>query len=207
MRTIREILHTLIQAQKDYASEPRDGETTKHYASKFMSDEGKHNGLYWQTSGNDAASPIGPLLVSAASEGYQIQQGQRAPFHGYYYRMLTKQGAAAKGGARDYVSDGKLTRGFAFVAYLAEYHNSGVMNLHRQSEWSCVSEGLRPADIGRGSSDDGVRSRRHLGASRLTGKADYDTRPFLGHAVENSLRRAAATTRAPDRGSSADRIA
>ncbi len=122
-----EILQTLVQAQKDYASEPRDGETTKHYALKFMSDEGKQNGLYWKTTGNEAPSPIGPLLVAAASEGYQIQQGQRAPFHGYYYRMLTKQGAAAKGGALDYVSDGKLTRGFGFVAYPAEYHNSGVM--------------------------------------------------------------------------------
>jgi hypothetical protein len=49
------------------------------------------------------------------------------PFHGYYFRILTKQGAAAKGGARDYVVGGKLTRGFAFVAYPAEYRNSGVM--------------------------------------------------------------------------------
>ena len=121
-----EILETLVQAQMDYAAEPRDGDTTKHYALKFMSDEGKQNGLYWKTSG-DAESPIGPLLVSAASEGYTVQQGKRDPFHGYYYRMLTKQGAAAKGGARDYVTNGKLTRGFAFLAYPAEYRNSGVM--------------------------------------------------------------------------------
>lgn len=121
-----EILETLVLAQQDYGSALRDGDTTKHYALKFMSDEGKQNGLYWKTSG-DAESPIGPLLVSAASEGYTVQQGQRAPFHGYYYRMLTKQGSAAKGGARDYVSNGKLTRGFAFLAYPAEYRNSGVM--------------------------------------------------------------------------------
>jgi hypothetical protein len=121
-----EILKGLVQAQQDYASEVHDGEKTKHYALKFISDEGKQNGLYWKAPDN-APSPIGPLFVSATIEGYNIQQGERAPFHGYYYRILTKQGAAAKGGARDNISDGKLTRGFAFLAYPAEYRNSGVM--------------------------------------------------------------------------------
>jgi len=122
-----EILHGLVDAQHDYASEPRNGEKTKHYALRFISDEGKQNGLYWKTGDNEPASPIGPLLVSATNEGYNPQQGKESPFHGYYYRILTKQGSAAKGGARDYVVDGKLTRGFAFVAYPAEYRNSGVM--------------------------------------------------------------------------------
>ena len=84
---------------------------------KFISDEGKQDGLYWKTNDNETPSPIGPLLVSAAGEGYAMKQGQQAPFHGYYFRILTKQGAAAKGGARDYVVNGQLTRGFAFVAY------------------------------------------------------------------------------------------
>jgi hypothetical protein len=122
-----EILHALVDAQHDYASEPRNGEKTKHFALKFISDEGKQNGLYWKTDDNDTPSPIGPLLVSATSEGYNPQQGKASPFHGYYYRILAQQGSAAKGGARDYVVDGKLTRGFAFVAYPAEYRNSGVM--------------------------------------------------------------------------------
>ncbi|HYK35574.1 DUF2950 domain-containing protein [Alloacidobacterium sp.] len=120
-------LHGLVDAQHDYASEPRDGDTTKHYALKFLSDEGKHNGLYWQSSGAEGPSPIGPLLVSATNEGYTVQQGKQTPYHGYYYRILTKQGPAAKGGARDYMVNGKLTRGFAFVAYPAQYRNSGVM--------------------------------------------------------------------------------
>jgi hypothetical protein len=122
-----EILHSLVDAQRDYASEPRDGDTRKHYASKFLSDEGKQNGLYWNTAGNQPESPIGPLLVSATNEGYQMHRGEPSPFHGYYYRILTKQGPAAKGGAHDYMVDGKLTRGFAFVAYPADYRNSGVM--------------------------------------------------------------------------------
>ena len=120
-------LHGLVDAQHDYASEARDGDKTKHYASQFLSDEGKQNGLYWKTSDNETPSPIGPQIVEAAGKGYNFQQGQQAPFHGYYFRILTKQGPAAKGGARDYMVDGKLTRGFAFVAYPAQYRNSGVM--------------------------------------------------------------------------------
>ena len=122
-----EVLYHLVEAQENYGSEVRQGETNKHYALKFLSDDGKQNGLYWQTSDNDPPSPIGPLLVAAASQGYREKQGQSTPFHGYYYRMLTKQGAAGKGGALDYVVNGTLTRGFAFVAYPAEYRNSGVM--------------------------------------------------------------------------------
>ena len=123
-----EVLHVLVAAQRDYASETRDGDKTKQYAMKFISDDGKHNGLYWKTNDNETPSPIGPLLVLAAGEGYATKQGESAPFHGYYFRILTKQGPAAKGGARDYVVNGKLTRGFAFVAYPAEYRNSGVMS-------------------------------------------------------------------------------
>ena len=122
-----ETLYALVDAQKDYASVMHDGDKTRHYAMKFISTEGKQDGLYWKTSDTEAPSPIGPLLVSASGEGYTLKQGQQAPFHGYYYRLLTKQGAAAKGGARDYVVNGQLTRGFAFVAYPAEYRNSGVM--------------------------------------------------------------------------------
>ena len=122
-----ETLYALVDAQRDYASMTHDGDKIKHYALKFISDEGKQNGLYWKTSDNEAPSPIGPLIVTAAGEGYAMKQGQQAPFHGYYFRLLTKQGPAAKGGARDYMVNGQLTRGFAFVAYPAEYRNSGVM--------------------------------------------------------------------------------
>ncbi|MBV8675292.1 MAG: DUF2950 domain-containing protein [Acidobacteriaceae bacterium] len=122
-----DVLHALVAAQREYASEPRDGDPTKHYALKFISDEGKHNGLYWKASEGELGSPIGPLIASAAGQGYSAQQGKPTPFHGYYYRILTRQGPAAKGGARDYSVNGKLTRGFAFVAYPAQYRNSGVM--------------------------------------------------------------------------------
>jgi hypothetical protein len=118
-----EICYVLVQGQREYASALRTGESSKHYAMKFISDEGKENGLYWKTSGRNP-SPIGPLVADAASVGYT---NKAAPFHGYYFRILTKQGTAGKGGAKDYVVDGKLVRGFAFVAYPALYKNSGVM--------------------------------------------------------------------------------
>lgn len=120
-------LQALIDAQKEYAATTHDGSKTKQYAAGLFSDEGKQNGLYWKTADNQPPSPIGPLLAEASEEGYRRQQGKPNPFHGYIYRLLTKQGAAAKGGARDYMTNGQLTRGVAFLAYPAEYRNSGVM--------------------------------------------------------------------------------
>jgi hypothetical protein len=122
-----EVLQSLIQAQKDYASTTHDGQDGKYYAAKIFSDEGKHNGLYWKTNDSEPPSPIGPLLAQAASEGYRRNQGQPTPFHGYFYRILTSQGPAAKGGAKDYMDKGNLKHGVAFVAYPSEYRNSGVM--------------------------------------------------------------------------------
>ena len=139
-----EVLHTLVEAQHDYADETHDGDKAKHYALKFISDEGKQNGLYWKTNNNESPSPIGPLLVSAAGEGYSMQQGKQTPYHGYYYRMLTKQGTAAKGGARDYVVNGQLTRGFAFVAYPADYRNSGVVTFIVNQDGAVYEKDLGP---------------------------------------------------------------
>jgi hypothetical protein len=120
-------LHTLVDAQHNYASEGHDGARAGAYAMRFISASGKQDGLYWKTDDNQPPSPIGPQIADASSEGYNIQQGKETPFHGYYFRILTKQGPAAKGGARNYVVNGRLTKGFGFVAYPAKYRNSGVM--------------------------------------------------------------------------------
>ncbi len=114
-------------AQHQYFSELHDGETTKQYAMKFISDPGKHNGLYWESPQDKPQSPLGPLAHSAASEGYSTKQAAHVPFHGYYFRALMGQSDKAPGGAKQYAVEGKLTRGFALVAYPAEYGNSGVM--------------------------------------------------------------------------------
>jgi len=122
-----ETCYALVQAQREYASAVRRGESSRHYAMKFISDEGRQNGLFWKASGGEPSSPIGPLLAEAASQGYAYQQGKASPFHGYYFRILTKQGAAAKDGKKGYAVNGTLVRGFAFLAYPAQYKNSGVM--------------------------------------------------------------------------------
>ena len=118
----------LVDAQKEYYSQPHDGDSVKQYAQKFFSDPNKHNGLYWIQAAGSPESPIGPLVAAAAAEGYtrDAQHQETQPFHGYYFRVLTAQGANAPGGARSYIVDGKMTRGFALLAYPAEYRSSGV---------------------------------------------------------------------------------
>jgi hypothetical protein len=117
-----------IAAQKDYAAAPHDGLLAGLFARKLMSDPGKQNGLYWETAEEDTPSPAGLLLAVAGGQGYETPTGgKRQPYHGYYYRILTAQGSAAKGGAKSYLVDGQLSGGVALVAYPAEYRNNGVM--------------------------------------------------------------------------------
>jgi Protein of unknown function (DUF2950) len=122
-----DVCGTLADAQADYYSRRNADGSTKQYALKFISDPGKQNGLYWESAEGQPKSPLGPLLAYATNEGYSVKPSSHQPFHGYYYRMLTKQGSNAPSGAKDYVVDGKMVGGFAFVAYPAEYGNSGVM--------------------------------------------------------------------------------
>ena len=93
--------------------------------SAFIS-TGKKDGLYWPTAQGEEESPLGELFAAASAQGYHAGEG-RSPYHGYYYKILTRQGPAAPGGAADYVVNGKMIGGFALVAYPAEYRNSGVM--------------------------------------------------------------------------------
>jgi len=121
LSTIR-VCQELVAAQKDYYS------TQHEYAQQIFSDEGKHNGLYWKASSGQPESPIGPLVASAVAEGYvKGRNGPPTPYRGYLYHILTRQGPSAPGGAESYIVDGKMTRGFAFVAYPAGYRSSGVM--------------------------------------------------------------------------------
>jgi Protein of unknown function (DUF2950) len=124
---IIEVCEAVADAQAEYFSQVHDGDTTKQYALKFISDPGKQNGLYWKSPEGQPESPLGPLAAFATSEGYTSKADAHTPFHGYYFRMLKGQGKNAPGGAKDYVVDGKMVGGFAFVAYPAEYGNSGVM--------------------------------------------------------------------------------
>lgn len=121
------VCEAVASAQNEYHSQLHDGATTKQYALKFISDPGKHNGLYWQSAKGQPQSPLGPLAAFATSEGYSVKPDAHVPFHGYYFHMLKGQTDKARGGAKNYIVDGKMVGGFAFVAYPAEYGNSGVM--------------------------------------------------------------------------------
>ncbi|MFZ3331279.1 MAG: DUF2950 domain-containing protein [Candidatus Acidiferrales bacterium] len=123
-----DVLNAMAAAQTDYFSHPHDGAKAHSYAQKFVSDEGKQNGLYWPVPEGESGSPLGPLAEFAASEGYSGASQETQPYHGYYFRMLTSQGPDAHGGAKNYIVNGSMTEGFAILAHPAEYANSGVMS-------------------------------------------------------------------------------
>jgi hypothetical protein len=116
----------LVDAQKQYYDRAPSG-FAKEYAQKLVSDKGRHNGLYWQETADQLNSPINPLIAYAYGTEPNSQIGQPVPFNGYYFRILSSQGPHAPGGAKNYIVGGKMTAGFAFVAYPVEYRSSGVM--------------------------------------------------------------------------------
>lgn len=123
-----EVMRAFVDAQDEYAQADRNGDGMREYAQKLMSSEGARDGLYWPTKEDEPDSPMGPLVAEAVAEGYKPgQNSQPKPYHGYYYRMLTAQGEHAPGGAKSYLNDGHMSKGFAALAYPAEYGNSGVM--------------------------------------------------------------------------------
>jgi hypothetical protein len=123
------VCRTYLQAQREYASEDRDGSGVFKYAAKIKSAPGAKDGLYWKVSAGEEQSPFGPLVAEARSEGYKSKtaEGAPQPFHGYLFRILTAQGESAPGGAYNYVINGNLIAGFAMVAYPAHWGDSGVM--------------------------------------------------------------------------------
>jgi hypothetical protein len=122
MSAIR-VCEELAAAQHEY----HDAQHSQ-YAQAIFSDEGQHNGLYWKVAAGEPQSPIGPLVANALAQGYPPgRNGAPTPYRGYYFHILTMQGKHAPGGAKKYIADGKMTEGFAFVAYPAEYRSSGVM--------------------------------------------------------------------------------
>lgn len=116
----------LVEAQNQYFARP-PANLPKQFAQKLVSDEGQHNGLYWHGASDEFDSPINPLIAYARQNLPTDQVGEHVPYNGYMFRILTKQGPHAPGGAKNYVGDGKMSAGFAFVAYPVEYRSSGVM--------------------------------------------------------------------------------
>jgi Protein of unknown function (DUF2950) len=132
----------LVEAQKEYFARP-SGNLSQQFAQKLVSDEGRHNGLYWHGAYNEFDSPIDPLIAYAADETSK-ETGDPVPFNGYFFRILTSQGPHAPGGAKKYIVDGKMTAGFAFIAYPAEYRSSGVMTFIVDESGTVYEKDLGP---------------------------------------------------------------
>lgn len=134
-----------IDAQREYHSIDRDNNNTLEYAQKLLSSPGRQDGLYWERVEGQPLSPMGPLVALASAQGYQAPQaGKTAPFHGYYFRILTSQGSNARGGAMNYVVNGRMTKGFALLAYPAKWEDSGTMTFQGGSDGVVYQKNLGP---------------------------------------------------------------
>jgi hypothetical protein len=139
------ICRTYVGAQRAYARDGHDGKPAGLYARTFNSDPGRRNGLFWPTGRGERPSPFGDLVAAAAGDGYDLgARKEPAPFHGYYFRILTAQGPAAAGGARDYVRDGEMSGGFALIAWPAQYDASGIMTFIVSDEGVVYEKDLGP---------------------------------------------------------------
>jgi hypothetical protein len=138
------ICHTYVTAQHLYAQRGHDGQPAGIYAQSFGSETGRENGLYWVASRGQKRSPLGDLVAHAATQGTQLDRTAPAPFHGYYFKIVTGQGPAASGGVKDYIKDNKMTGGFALVAWPAQYDVTGVMTFVINGEGVVHQKDLGP---------------------------------------------------------------
>jgi hypothetical protein len=142
-----ETVRAYVTAQQRYAEQGHDGNPAGVHATKFLSDPGKENGLYWPVKTGQKRSPLGDLVGQAAAEGRAVggDGSKPAPFHGYYFKILTSQGSGASGGAKQYVVKGLMTGGFALVAWPSEYDVTGVMTFIVNQDGT-----VREKDLGTG---------------------------------------------------------
>ncbi len=125
------VCRAYVVAQREYLALEVAG--SGQYAQRFVSTRDQHDGLYWPAEPGQPVSPLGPLVAQAQARGYGAGEpvSERAaarPYYGYYFRILTSQGPHAPGGARSYVVNGRMTGGFALLAYPAIHGDSGIMS-------------------------------------------------------------------------------
>ncbi len=143
-----QVCRAYVQAQHEYASVDRNGDGVLEYAQHLRSTPGAHDGLYWSTRTGDELSPLGPLVAQARVEGYQhetkILTEEQAPYHGYYFKILTRQGKHTSAGKCNYVINGHMIAGFALLAWPAEWGNTGVMTFIVNQQGQVYQKNLGP---------------------------------------------------------------
>jgi Protein of unknown function (DUF2950) len=141
------VCRAYVEAQREFARGRRLAGGQAEYAQHFRSTPGKHDGLYWPVGAGEPPSPLGPLVAEARAEGYAPHAPDAAPrpYHGYYYRIITRQGPHAPGGARNYVVGGRMTGGFALLAFPARYGDSGIMTFIVNEAGVVFEKNLGPA--------------------------------------------------------------
>ena len=141
-------MRAYVAAQHEYAKRDHNGDGIAEFAQKLASTPGKTDGLYWDPSLNGEISPLGPMVADAQVTGYfknlSKQENGPQPFYGYYYKILTRQGKNAPGGAKNYISKGRMTGGFALVAWPADYDDSGVMTFIVNQDGKVYQKDLGP---------------------------------------------------------------
>jgi hypothetical protein len=147
LETMR-VCHAYVEAQREYASKERTGDGVLQFARHLRSSPGKYDGLYWHASEGEEVSPFGPLIAQACAEGYRheskIMTDAQNPYHGYYFKILTRQGPHAAGESYNYVINGRMIAGFALVAWPAEWGNSGIMTFIVNQEGKIYEKCLGP---------------------------------------------------------------
>lgn len=151
------VCNAYVDAQREYASHDRMGDSVLAYAQFLRSTSGTHDGLFWPTNQpGEELSPLGPLVAQARVDGYhrtaKLLNDEQAPYHGYYFKILTHQGRHAPGGKYDYIINGRMIAGFALIAWPAEWGNTGVMTfiVNQQGNVYQKNLGSKTAKIAKG---------------------------------------------------------
>jgi hypothetical protein len=143
------VMRGYVEAQFEYASIDRDGDDVSEFATKLRSEPGKFDGLFWEAESGRAESPLGPLVAEARAAGYKMKGGAESasPYHGYLYKILTRQGSHVPGGKYDYIINGNMIAGFALVAFPAVYGSSGVMTFVVNHRGKIYQKNLGPNTV------------------------------------------------------------
>lgn len=146
-----EVCEGYVEAQREYASQDRLGDGVFAYARYLWSTPGSHDGLYWPAEPGQELSPLGPLVAQAHADGYhhtaKMINEQQAPYHGYYFKIMTRQGRHAPGGKYDYLINGRMLAGFALVAWPAKWGNTGVMTFIVNQQGKVYQKNLGPKTV------------------------------------------------------------